>query len=258
MDTRRINDLPLNGRNVYSLVTQLPGVTGTALQAQPDVAQGNQMNLNGSRTLQTSFLLDGGLNNNVWRDGGLMSPNPDAVEEFRLITSNYNAEYGRSGGGIVNVITKSGTNQFHGALYEYLRNDDLDARSFFNPSVSILKQNQFGGTAGGPVKHDKLFFFFSYEGTRQRVGQFVNTARTPTAAQRRGDFSALPAAQWPRDPDTGIVFPGGIIPTARLDPVAQNMLQQAVPLPNTADGRVQDSASQSLTTTNTWAKATTS
>jgi outer membrane receptor for ferrienterochelin and colicin len=170
VDTRRINDLPLNGRNVYSLVTQLPGVTGTTLQAQPDVAQGNQMNLNGSRMLQTSFLLDGGLNNNVWRDGGLMSPNPDAVEEFRLITSNYNAEYGRSGGGIVNVITKSGTNQFHGALYEYLRNDDLDARSFFNPSVSILKQNQFGGTVGGPVKHDKLFFFFSYEGTRQVWG----------------------------------------------------------------------------------------
>src|SRR5215471_5584268 len=138
VDTKRINDLPLNGRNVYSLVTQLPGVTGTTLQAQPDVAQGNQMNLNGARTLQTSFLLDGGLNNNVWRDGGLMSPNPDAVEEFRLITSNYNAEYGRSGGGIVNVITKSGTNQVHGTLYEYLRNDDLDARSFFNPSVSIL------------------------------------------------------------------------------------------------------------------------
>jgi hypothetical protein len=131
------------------------------------------MNLIGSRTLQTSFMPDGGLNNNVWRDGGLMSPNPDAVDEFRLITSNCNAEYGRSGGGIVNVITKSGTNQFHGTLYEYLRNDDLDARSFFNPSVSILKQNQFGGTLGGPVKHDKLFFFFSYEGTRQRLGQFV-------------------------------------------------------------------------------------
>jgi hypothetical protein len=251
VDTRRINDLPLNGRNVYSLVTQLPGVTGTTLQSQPDVAQGNQMNLNGSRTLQTSFMLDGGLNNNVWRDGGLMSPNPDAVEEFRLITSNYNAEYGRSGGGIVNVITKSGTNQYHGTLYEYLRNDDLDSRSFFNPSVAILKQNQFGGTLGGPVKHDKLFFFFSYEGTRQRLGQFVNSARTPTAAQRAGDFSALPPAQWPRDPDTNTVFPGGIIPAARLDPVAQNMLQQAVPLPNTPDGRVQGSASQSLTN-NQW------
>jgi hypothetical protein len=247
VDTQRINDLPLNGRNVYSLVTQLPGVTGTTLQAQPDVAQGNQMNLNGARTLQTSFLLDGGLNNNVWRDGGLMSPNPDAVEEFRLITSNYNAEYGRSGGGIVNVITKSGTNRFHGTLYEYLRNDDLDARSFFNPSVSILKQNQFGGTLGGPVKHDKLFFFFSNEGTRQRAGQFVNTARTPTAAQRGGNFAGLPAAQSPRDPDTNTLFPGGIIPTSRLDPVAQNMLNAIVPLPNTPDGRVQGSASQALT-----------
>src|SRR5581483_12080370 len=193
----------------------------------------------------TSYLLDGGLNNNVFRDGGLQAPNPDAVEEFRVITSNYNAEYGRSGGGIVNVITKSGTNEYHGTLFEYLRNSDLNARSFFTPTVSDLKQNQFGGTLGGPVKHDKLFFFFSYQGSRQRAGQFMNTARTPSAEQRQGDFSALPANQRPHDPDTQVPFPNGIIPTSRLDPVAQNILNKLVPLPNTPDGRVQAAASQS-------------
>jgi hypothetical protein len=253
VDTRRINDLPLNGRNVYGLVTLLPGVAGTSLQTQPNDAEGNQMNLNGSRSLATSFLLDGNLNNNVFRDGGQMSPSPDAVEEFRLITSNYNAEYGRSGGGIVNVITKSGGNQFHGSAYEFLRNSDLNARSFFIQSVSDLKQNQFGGTVGGPVKHDKLFFFFAYEGLRQRAGQFLNTARTPTAAERTGDFSA-PGVQQPKDPNTLVPFPGGIIPASRLDPVAQNILKAVIPLPNTPDGRVQSSASNSVTSNEYLAK----
>jgi hypothetical protein len=246
VDSRQISELPLNGRNVYALVGTLPGVTGTSLQQQPDVAEGTQFNLNGSRVLSVSFFLDGALNNNVFRDGGLMAPNPDAVEEFRLITSNYNAEYGRSAGGIVNVITRSGTNQFHGALFEFLRNSDLNARSFFQPSVSDLKQNQFGGTLHGPIKRDKLFFLFSYQGTRQRSGQFVNTARTPTAAQRLGDFSTSLANQRPRDPDTNAPFPDGIIPSNRLDKVASNILSAAIPLPNTADGRVQASQSTSL------------
>ena len=244
VDNRRIDDLPLNGRNIYGLVTLLPGVATETLAAQPNITEGNSVSLNGSRLFQTSYLLDGNLDNNVFRNGGLQPPNPDAVQEFQLITSNYNAEYGRSAGGVINTVTKSGTNRFHGTLFEYFRNFDLDARSFFQPTVSDLKQNQYGGTLGGPVKHDKLFFFFSYQGTRTRSGEFVNTARTPTAAERAGNFSALPANQWPHDPNVSPAtpFPGGIIPASRLDPVAQSLLK-TIPLPNTPDGRVQASAS---------------
>jgi hypothetical protein len=240
VDSKRVQDLPLNGRNVYSLVTLLPGVSATSLPNDPDTSEGEQVNVNGSRITQTTFLMDGALNNGSWRNGGLISPNPDTVEEFRLITSNYNAEYGRSSGGVINVVTKSGTNQFHGTLFEYLRNSDTDSRSFFTPSVSILKQNQFGGAVGGPIKHDKLFFFFSYQGFRNVAGQFQNTARTPTAVERAGDFSALPVSQQPKDPNTGVLFPGGIIPASRLDPVAEAALAY-IALPNTPDGRVQAS-----------------
>jgi len=241
VDTKRVADLPLNGRNVYSLVTVLPGVSTTSLPNDPDTSEGEQFNLNGSRVLQTTFLLDGGINNGSWRNGGLISPNPDTVAEFRLITCNYNAEYGRSAGGVVTVVTKSGTNQLHASLYEYLRNSSLDARSFFQPTVSTLKQNQFGGTLGGSAISDKLFFFISYQGLRNIVGQFQNGARTPTAAQRSGDFSLLSAALRPRDPDNNTPFPNGIIPQPHLDPVAQNALKY-IALPNTADGRVQASA----------------
>jgi Carboxypeptidase regulatory-like domain/TonB-dependent Receptor Plug Domain len=246
VDTKRVSDLPLNGRNVYSLVSLLPGVSGTSLPSDPDASEGAQVNVNGARVLQTTFLLDGGLNQGQFRSGGLLSPNPDSVEEFRLLTSNYNAEYGRSGGGIVTVVTKSGTNQLHGTLYEYLRNDALDSRSFFQPGVSMLRQNQFGGNVSGPVKHDKLFFFFSYQGLRNRAGQFQSAARTPTAAMRAGDFSAVPANQRPKDPDAAgnPLFPGGLIPISRLDPVALAAMKY-IALPNTPDGRVLASSSAS-------------
>jgi hypothetical protein len=241
VDEKRIIDLPLNGRNVYTLVTLLPGVSGNLqFPQQPDLAIGASLNVNGARNLQTSFLLDGGMNIGVNRNGGLLVPNPDSVQEFRLITSNFNAEYGRSAGGVVTVVTKSGANQIHGTLYEFLRNDALDARGFFSPSVSPLKRNQFGGSVGGPILHDKLFYFFSYQGDRIRQGVFVNGARTPTAAQRAGDFSSSAANQRPVDPANGQAFPGGMIPASRLDPVAQNMLK-LIALPNTPDGRVQAS-----------------
>jgi Carboxypeptidase regulatory-like domain/TonB-dependent Receptor Plug Domain/TonB dependent receptor len=238
VDEKRIQDLPLNGRNPYSLVTLLPGVSSASLPPQPDLIEGTLFTINGARSHQTDFLLDGGMNLAPYRNGGLMSPSPDSVEEFRVITSNYNAEYGRAAGGVVTVATKSGTNQLHGSLYEFLRNDDLDARSFFQPSVSPLKRNQFGGTVGGPIRHDGLFYFFSYQGDRVSQGSFVNGARTPTAAQRQGNFSDLPAARWPKDPGTGQPFAGGIIPQNRLDPVAQNILK-FIALPNTPDGRVE-------------------
>lgn len=114
VDAQRVNDLPLNGRNVYDLVSILPGVSQTRLPAVQD-NDGNYLNVNGSRTRQSTFMLDGGFNNDLWRNSGNAAPNPDAVHEFRLITSNFNAEHGRSPGGVINVVTKSGTNQWHGS-----------------------------------------------------------------------------------------------------------------------------------------------
>lgn len=238
VETRRVNDLPLNGRNVYQLVTTLPGVTSARLAAGPDDT-GNFLNVNGSRSRQSTFFLDGNMNNSHFRNSGNEAPNPDAVEEFRLITSNFNAEFGRSSGAVVNVVTRSGTNQYHGSLFEFLRNNDLNARNFFVPTVQPLHQNQFGGSFGGPIKHDKLFFFGSFQGMRVRSSAFQNKALVATAAERAGDFSAAPASQLPRDPLTGQPFPGGIIPASRLDPVASKILAQMVPLPNTSDGRLE-------------------
>ena len=240
VNARRVNDLPLNGRNVYDLVAILPGVTNLRTPTVPD-NEGNYFNVNGSRTRHSTFLLDGAFNNALNRNGGNDAPNPDAVEEFRLITSNFNAEFGRSPGGVVNVVTKSGTNEFRGAVFEFLRNSRLNARNFFQSTVTPLRQNQFGASAGGPVRRNKLFFFGSYQGLRIRSNAFRNVALTPTTAERRGDFSAAPAAQRPVDPTNQQPFPGTQIPARLLDPVAARMTEMMVPLPNTADGRLETS-----------------
>lgn len=237
VDSRRVNELPLNGRNVYDLVSILPGVTSASTPSVMDNG-GNYLRVNGSRTRHSTFLLDGNFNNDLWRNSGNEAPNPDAVEEFRLLTSNFSAEYGRSPGAVINVVTRSGANSYHGALFEFLRNNSLNARNFFQASVAPLRQNQFGASLGGRIVHDKLFFFTSYQGLRIRSSEFRNNALTPTAAQRAGDLSDQPANRQPRDPATNQLFPGGRIPANRLDPVAQNILK-LVPLPNTADGRVE-------------------
>jgi hypothetical protein len=240
VDRERVEDLPLNGRNVYGLVSILPGVSKATTITTGDNS-GNFVSANGSRTRQSNFLLDGGFNNNLFRNGGNQAPNPDAVGEFRLLTSNFDAEFGRLSGAVINVVTKSGTNQFHGALFEFLRNNDLNARNFFQPSVTPLHQNQFGATTGGPVIRNKTFFFASYQGLRIRTAAFINSGITPTTAERQGDFSSFPTNQRPVD-SAGAPFPGGIIPASLLDPVAQNILK-LVPLPNTPDGRLQASGS---------------
>lgn len=237
VDAQRVNDLPLNGRNVYDLVGILPGVASTRLPTVQDNG-GNFLNVNGSRGRHSTFMLDGGFNNDLWRNSGNQAPNPDAVQEFRVISSNFNAEFGRSPGAVINVVTKSGTNQLHGTAFEYLRNNVLNARNFFQPTVAPLRQNQFGASAGGPIIKDKTFFFGSYQGLRVRSSIFRNGALAATAAERTGDFSAAPANQRPIDPVTNQPFPGGIIPAARLDPVAKRILE-FVPLPNTTDNRVQ-------------------
>jgi hypothetical protein len=234
VDERRVNDLPLSGRNVYDLVSILPGVASTRFLVTPD-NQGNALNVNGSRQFHSTFMIDGGFNNDLFRNSGNAAPNPDAVQEFRLITSNFSAEFGRNSGAVFNVVTKSGTNQLHGSVFEFLRNDILNSRNFFQPTVSSLRQNQFGATAGGPIVKNKTFIFGSYQGLRVRNGVFQNTALTPTVAERAGNFSAAPAAQRPFDPTNGQAFPNATIPAARLDPVAMKIITTMVPLPTNGD-----------------------
>src|SRR5262249_4258524 len=155
-------------------------------------------------------------------------PNPDALQEFSLETSSYSAEKGRSSGAYVSAVTKSGTNQLHGTLFEYLRNEKLNARDFFGATVPPFKRNQFGGTAGGPVRRDRTFCFGSFQATRERSAPGVVTAIVLTEAMRRGDFSGLGRAV--RDPQGGN-FPGAVIPASRLYQPTLKFLDAYIPLP---------------------------
>lgn len=247
----QVQDLPLNGRNAYDLVQIVPGVTGYTAAAAGGDQVGATFNVNGNRSNDDSFYLDGVFDSTIYRNGGSELPNPDALEEFRLLTSNFDAEFGREPGGVVNAVTRSGSNQFHGALYEYLRNNVLNAKNYFNTGVTPLKQNQFGGRLGGPVLHNKTFFFGSYEGFRVRTPAIISSASlvTPTAAEAQGDFSADPAKQQPKMPNgqpyscnnkVGVICPN------LLDPVAQSMLA-SVPLSNPATGHpAEQSASANI------------
>ncbi|MBI3282443.1 MAG: carboxypeptidase regulatory-like domain-containing protein [Acidobacteria bacterium] len=235
VDQRRVVELPLNGRNSLSLVSLAPG----AQQLQTGNAQGfveNKVAVNGIRPELSNWLLDGGDNTSSLRNYGNDVPNPDAVQEFRVITSNYDAEYGRSVGAVVNVITKSGTNELHGSLFEFLRNRRLNARDFFQRDTTPLVQNQFGGTLGGPVLRNRLFGFGTYQGFRNRTQAFRNNALVPTALEQAGDFSrSVDRAGRPvviRDPLTSQQFPNNIIPRERISPVAVKYLELAIPRPN--------------------------
>ncbi len=225
-----IFELPLNGRDTLDLLKTQPGVSAT----NPDSGAAGGYSIGGMRTDSITYLLDGGLNNDLLGNQAVADPNPDAIAEFRVLENNYGAEYGRNAGGIVSVVTKSGTNQFHGTAYDYLRNNFFDANSFFNNQqnlpVPVLKRNQFGGTIGGPIKKDKLFFFFSYEGQRQTAldtspGRV--TAYTP--AEANGDFSASDGAGLvgafllnnPYYQPNPILAAQGIIDPAKIDPVAK-------------------------------------
>jgi outer membrane receptor protein involved in Fe transport len=234
VDEKRITELPLNGRNPLQLVLLVPGAV-TAPGAI-GIGRNDGIAVNGGRGTSTNYLLDGGDNNDPQENTGAVQPNPDALEEFSVLTNNFSAEYGRNSGAIVNAITKSGTNEFHGSLWEFLRNDVLDARSFFAISKGKLRRNQFGAAAGGPVTRNKLFFFGSYEGVRQRRGGTVSNLVVPTAAERAGNFSD--SAQKPRDPVTNQPFPNAIIPPSRFDPAGLKFMElMQVPLPNASGNR---------------------
>ncbi len=243
VDERRIVDLPLDGRNAASLALV---TAGTLLAPNADGAdQGNTktfptavlVSTNGARQNQTSYRLDGASNTDVYTNVNQPFPNPDALQEFSVQTSNYSAKYGGNAGGVVNIVTKSGTNDLHGTGYDFVRNSVFNARNFFAPQRDPLKRNQFGGSVGGPVViphmysgKNKTFFFFSYEGTRIRTVGGTSSEYVPTAADLSGDFSAYLSASNPAnaigkattivDPLTGIPFPGNLIPTDRFDPAA--------------------------------------
>ena len=204
--SRPIVNLPLNGRNVLQLALLQPGVTETT-------GPSGGFSISGGRGDSVTYLLDGGNNNNLLNNLVVFNPNPDTVAEFRILTSNYTAEYGRNGGGIVSVVTKSGTNDIHGSAFEFLRNNALNANSFFNNlnkvPREVLKRNQFGFTLGGPLTipkivngKDRLFIFGGYQGQRQVTSQ-TSTTTTFTPAELKGDFSLSNATR--NGPDQNVV-----------------------------------------------------
>jgi hypothetical protein len=313
INDRSVNELPLNTRDTYQFLQLQPGVqaqlgsSGSLFFGSDDPGS---VSVNGGRTRANNFSVNGGDANDQFVNTPTIEPTPDAVEEFRVITNTFDAEYGRNSGSVVNVVTKSGTNQFHGNIYEYFRNTILDAKGYPDPVTPQLNQNQFGGTFGGPLRKDRTFFFLSYEGRRIRAGEPGALVAVPTAAERPstnpllgGDFSGTggfnsvlntntlsgtpaaygitspfvaqvldgrsiqqgtqqttcdaalglpsgglfnlfntapdmtsgtPTLDW-QAPATGpgagsaSVFPNGQIPTACMDPVAANLLQQFVP-----------------------------
>lgn len=244
IDHRKIVDLPLNGRNFAQLGTLMPGVVAPpgALGGAPgDATPGgfgavtSGFAVNGQRNQSNNFLLDGATNNDTFNSGFVLRPPPDAIQEFKILTHNYSAEFGRNAGSVVNVVTKSGTNEWHGSAWEFLRNDALDARNFFSIDKPPLRQNQFGGSIGGPLRKERWFVFGHYEGFRNREGA-TDTRVVLSGLERQGDFSRSGVSL--SDPLTGEPFPDNRIPASRLDPIAQGLLDAFVPLPNLSGNRV--------------------
>jgi hypothetical protein len=250
----QVENLPMLGRNSNSLLVLEPGVVATRQTTANPVLESHYQffSINGSRPDQSQFLLDGGNDTNLAFNGPEYTPGVEEVQEYRIQTSNFSAEYGNSAGGVINISTKSGTNQFHGSAFEYIRNDIFSANNFFSNRAGVprakLRYNQFGGTVGGPILRNKAFFFFAYEGLRQITPDVVTTS-VPTAAQRSGDFSqtfnASGALLTIYDPNSTVpdpsspgnyiraAFPGNKIPQGRLDPVAL-AIEKYFPAPNQA------------------------
>jgi hypothetical protein len=257
--SRPIVNMPLNGRNVLDLALLQPGVS----ESNPDDTSQGHFSVGGGRSDSVTFLLDGGVNNELLGNGVVLNPNPDSVAEFRILTSNYTAEYGRNGAGVISVVTKSGTNQFHGSAFEFARNRDFDANSYFNIQSGLprndLKRHQFGATFGGPIEiphlvhgKDRLFFFVSYQGQRQTQTQVQSQITTFTPAELQGDFSQ--AANPGPDPNVVAFLQAnpyfqsnptlaaqGIIDPTKIDPAAQKYIVLGL-IPTSSTGLVSSAA----------------
>jgi hypothetical protein len=234
-----VMNLPLVNRDLYTLLNSTGGVTSN--ETSNSLGGPEQLTtINGSQRAQVgsvNFQLDGGNNTAGLRGTGNPAPNPEAVQEFRVITNNYAAEHGRYAAGVVDVVTKSGTNEFHGAAFEFFRDEALNAKRWTPPGVPATKdpldRHQFGAAGGGPIRKEKTFFFVSYSALRQTETYYRNSAVVPTERERAGDFSQ--SAQKPRDPLTLAPFPGDVIPANRLDPSAMTILERFVPRSNLPD-----------------------
>jgi hypothetical protein len=265
VNERAVNELPLAQRDTYQLLQLQPGVQS---QLGVDAVYGSDragvVSVNGGRGRDNNFTVNGGDGNDQFANLPAIQPSPDSIAEFRVLTNTFDAEYGRNSGAVVNVITKSGTNNFHGSGYEFFRNQALDAKGFFDTTKLDYLQNQFGATLGGPIKKDRTFFFVSYEGDRLRKGSSSDTVAVPSLAERSGDFSGgatftgtLANANILNNRPgcaAAVGFPGGIpdntpyatifganntIPTSCFDPTALDLLNQFVPLSNRPDGTFQ-------------------
>jgi hypothetical protein len=254
VENRQVVDLPLNGRNTIALAALAPGgrPQGTfgSNPATVNYTGWGNFSANGGLANANEVLIDGTPGTTAALNGAVVMPPVDATEEFKVQTNNFSAEFDRTAGGVINLSLKSGTNRLHGTLYEFLRNDKLDASNFFSNRAGspkpLLRYNQFGGSVGGPVRKDKTFFFGLYEGFRQNTGR-VYTTTVPTALERNGDFSQTRLSSgavrtiydplttrrsedgrsYIRDP-----IPGNVIPSNRLDPVAVKLGAYLFPLPN--------------------------
>jgi Carboxypeptidase regulatory-like domain len=226
--TRRIDDLPLVERDTFQLGLLQAGV----YSPDPDDGSGNPFSVSGQRSESLTFLIDGSDNNNFLGNNDVVDPNPDAVGEFKILTNNYTAEFGRTSGGIVNQAIKYGTNSFHGDVFEFFRNDALNARNYFQLTNPPYKRNIFGGTVGGPIKRDKLFFFTSYQGTIRHEGENLAQQSVLSPAQRTGDFSSDLTGSTPvqiLDPISGNPYPNNQVP---VNPIIATYIAKYVPLPN--------------------------
>ena len=256
MDSKQVTGLPLNARDTYQLLQLQPGVQGVG---GSDLFYGSNtagaVSVNGGRGRSNNFSVNGGDGNDLFVNAPAIQPTPDTIAEFRVLSNTFDAEYGRNSGAVINVVTKSGTNGWHGSVYEFLRNQSLNSRAYLDLRRADDKQNQFGGTFGGPIKKDRTFFFASYEGRRVVHGISSDAVVVPTAAERAGNFTATPF-----DPSAVVgtqtfadilnarpgctngaaavgsaytsLFPNNQIPLGCFDPVALNIVQRYVPCPN--------------------------
>ncbi|MEP6919835.1 MAG: TonB-dependent receptor [bacterium] len=232
IENRQVEGLPLDGRNFYELTLLVPGAVPAAPGSAGSVRGDFSFSVNGAREDSNNFLLDGVYNVDPKLNTFGVRPPIDAIREFEMLTSSYDASFGRNPGAQVNVLLKSGTNDLHGSLFEFHRNAALDARNVFAPageSKPKYIRNQFGGSLGGPLKRERTFFFGDYEGTRAREG-ITRITNVPTASERAGDFSQSLFGR-PLDPFTGMPFPGGIIDPLRIHAVGR-AIAALYPLPN--------------------------
>jgi hypothetical protein len=220
-----IQDLPLEGRNAAALVYMAPGtVIGKGTDTATYATNGDNLAISANGTMgnQVNYKLDGSSHTDNINNLNAGFPNPDALSQFTVETNNFDAKYGGSGGAIVNIVSKSGTNAIHGTVFEFLRNGALNARNFFGTQKDALKRSQFGGTIGGPIKRDRLFYFGSWQRTILSNITYTNQAFVPTPLERTGNFSAKAATI--KDPTTGATIPGKIIPAPLLSPIALAMM----------------------------------